>query len=386
MVWLFVVLGLGLLWLGLHPFTTYPISLWLIRRWRYRPMRPLVSADSHEKFALCCCAYNEEHVIGAKVENCLALREMRPDLQILFYVDAATDRTAELLQDRGFALYVAPQRAGKTHGMNRLTGLAHASSVLVFTDANVMLDPNALNNLERYFSDPEVGCVCGHLRYVNPDAGATANLGALYWRFEEWVKQLETDTGSAMGADGSLFAIRRSLSQEVPDNLIDDMFVSLNILCDGHRVVRAGDVMAYELAATAPAEEFRRKVRIACQAFNVHRRLWPRLRQLDRLSVYKYVSHKLLRWFSGISLALGAAWLELALAVAGHAEVAAAFLLFVVALALAGSRRWAKLPARFWEITTALAGTALGVWYSTRGVDFQVWTPPQSARQSADGA
>ena len=385
MVWLFIVLGVGLLWLGLHPFTTYPMSLWLIHRWHRRAAQPAISADARDTFALCCCAYNEEHVIGAKVDNCLALRETRPDLQILFYVDAATDRTAELLQDRNVTLYVAPQRAGKTHGMNRLTGLADAS-VLVFTDANVMLDPNALNNLERYFADPEIGCVCGHLRYVNPNAGATANLGALYWRFEEWVKQLETDTGSAMGADGSLFAIRRSLSRQVPDNLIDDMFVSLSILCDGHRVVRAGDVMAYELAATAPAEEFRRKVRIACQAFNVHRRLWPRLRRLDGLTVYKYVSHKLLRWFSGISLALGAACLELALALAGFTVLAAALLLLVVALALAGWRGWGKLPARLWEIVTALAGTALGIWYSTRGVDFQVWTPPQSARQGADRA
>jgi len=385
MVWFFLVLGAGLLWLGLHPFTTYPMSLWLIRGWRRRPVRPATSAASTKTFALCCCAYNEEQVIGLKVDNCLALRETHPDLQILFYIDAATDRTAELLQDRDVTLYVAPQRAGKTHGMNRLTTLADAS-VLVFTDANVMLDANALTNLARYFADPEIGCVCGHLRYVNPNAGATAALGALYWRFEEWVKQMESDTGSAMGADGSLFAIRQSLSRPVPDNLIDDMFVSFSILCDGYRLVRAGDVLAYELATTAPAEEFRRKTRIACQAFNVHRRLWARLRQLDRLTVYKYVSHKLVRWFSGISLALGAACLELALLTAGYVDVAITLLLLVVVLTLLGWQRWGKLPSRFWEIVSALAGTALGVWYSARGLDFQVWTPTQSARERENGA
>jgi cellulose synthase/poly-beta-1,6-N-acetylglucosamine synthase-like glycosyltransferase len=382
MVWLFFLLGVGFLCLGVHPFATYPMSLWLVRRWCYRPIRSQISTDFSETFALCCCAYNEEQVITAKIDNCLALRETRPDLQILFYVDAATDRTAEILQDPHVTVCVAPQRAGKTHGMNRLGALAEAS-VLVFTDANVMLDPDALNKLGPYFADPEIGCVCGHLRYVNASAGATAALGALYWRFEEWVKQLETATGSAMGADGSLFAIRRSLSRPVPDNLIDDMFVSLSILCDGHRVVRAGDVIARELAATAPAEEFRRKARIACQAFNVHRRLWPRLRRLDRLTVYKYVSHKLLRWFSGISLALGGASLELALVAAGYSNVAVTLLLLVVVLTLLGWRRWGKVPSRFWEIVSALAGTALGVWYSTRGLDFQVWTPTQSAREKS---
>jgi cellulose synthase/poly-beta-1,6-N-acetylglucosamine synthase-like glycosyltransferase len=385
MAWLLFSLGVGLIWLGLHPFTTYPISLWLIRFVNPWPPVARSSAGGDETFALCCCAYNEERVIGAKVDNCLALRETEPGLQVLFYVDAATDRTAELLRDQPVTLYVAPTRAGKTHGMNQLVTLAEAS-VLVFTDANVMLAPDALKNLRRYFADPAIGCVCGHLRYVNANAGATAALGAVYWRLEERIKQLETDTGSAMGADGSLFAIRQSLNRAVPENLIDDMFVSLSILCDGHRVVRGGDVLAYELATTAPGEEFRRKVRIACQAFNVHRRLWPQIRRLDRLNVYKYVSHKLLRWFSGINLALGAAFLELALVAAGYFDIAGPLLLSVMALILLGWRRRGSMPSRVWEVVSALAGTALGVWCSTRGADFQVWTPPRSARKSADEA
>src|SRR5262249_29809459 len=224
--------GIVFSWLGLHPWTTYPLSLWVIRFWHRRSAGLRSPAEARETFALCCCAYNEERVIGDKIANSLALRESHPELQILAYVDAATDRTAQLLRehDHEIRVYVSPHRAGKTHGMNRLVSLTDAS-ILVFTDANVMIDSTALTRLRRYFEDPEVGCVCGHLRYVNENAGATAALGAFYWRFEEWLKQLETDTGSAMGADGSLFAIRHSLSRPVPENLIDDMFVSLSILC-----------------------------------------------------------------------------------------------------------------------------------------------------------
>jgi cellulose synthase/poly-beta-1,6-N-acetylglucosamine synthase-like glycosyltransferase len=380
MVWVLFSIGAGLLWLGLHPFTSYPLSLWLIRALR-PPLSPRRSVALGDTFALCFSAYNEERVIGDKIDNCLALRQTRPELEILTYVDAATDRTTELLStyEREFTLCVSSRRAGKTHGMNRLASLAKAS-VLVFTDANVMLDRQALARLEPYFANPQIGCVCGHLRYVNAGAGTTAALGALYWRFEEWLKQLESDTGSAMGADGSLFAIRRSLSRPVPENLIDDMFVSLSILCDGFRVVRADDVVAYELAVTSRAEEFRRKVRIACQAFNVHRRLWPRLRRLDRLTVYKYLSHKVLRWFSACSLALGAACFELALAAAGFAWIALGSVLLLAAVALSGRYGWGKFPSRLWDIVSALGGTALGVWYSLRGAEFQVWTPAQSAR------
>jgi cellulose synthase/poly-beta-1,6-N-acetylglucosamine synthase-like glycosyltransferase len=381
MVWVLFLLGAGLLWLGLHPFTTYPLSLLLVRVCRRTPPdRP--GDNLPERFALCFCAYNEERVIGEKIANCLALRQTHPELQILAYVDAATDRTVELMRrhEHEITLRVSPRRQGKTHGMNRLAGLSDAS-ILVFTDANVMLDGDALARLERYFAEPQIGCVCGHLRYVNPGASATAALGAVYWRFEEWIKQLESDTGSAMGADGSLFAIRRSLSRPVPENLIDDMFVSLSILCDGYRVVRAADVMAYELSATNPAEEFRRKVRIACQAFNVHRRLWPRLRRLDRLTVYKYVSHKLLRWLSAASLGLGAVCFELALVAAGFAWIALGSLLVVGGVTLLGRQRRGKWPSRFWDLVSALAGTMLGVWYALRGADFRVWTPAGSARE-----
>jgi hypothetical protein len=167
----------------------------------------------------------------------------------------------------------------------------------------------------------------------------------------------------------------------VPQYLIDDMFVSLSILCDGYRVVRARDVIAYELATTTSGDEFRRKVRIACQAFNVNRQLWPRLRRLDRLNIYKYVSHKLLRWLSGGSLALGGAFLELALAGAGFPGIALASLLLIAALALLGWCRYGKWPSRFWDVVSGLGGTALGVWYSLRGAEFQVWEPAQSARE-----
>ena len=382
MIWLLFFLGGGFFCLGSHPFATYPLSLWAIRRWR-RSISSSVSAISRDQtFALCFCAYNEEKVIREKIENCLELRRAIPGLEVLAYVDAATDRTAELLRayNDDITLRVSSQRCGKTHGMNLLATLTEAS-ILVFTDANVMVDRQALANLRRYFADPKVGCVCGHLTYVNPDATATAATGSLYWRLEEWIKQLETDTGSAIGADGSLFAIRRALRRPVPDHLIDDMFVSLSAICDGFRVVRAGDVMASEATATSSADEFRRKVRISCQAFNVHRLLWPRLRHLDGLTVYKYLSHKFLRWISAYNLALGYGFVELALLVAGLPWVAFASSSLLAGVLLLGCLRCGRWPSQLWDVACALVGSALGVWYSLRGVTFQVWTPAQSVRE-----
>ena len=367
-----------------HPFVTYPLSLLVLRRWRRAPGIATMPPVRRESFAICFCAYNEERVIEAKMQNLMELRREVPDLDILVYVDAATDRTAERLRpyaDR-IKLHVSPERHGKTFGMNLLVGRTKAP-VVVFTDANVMLDRDALANLRRYFADPAIGCVCGHLRYVNDAESPTAGLGALYWRQEEALKQLEseTGTGSVMGADGSLFAIRHALHRNVPDDMIDDMYLSFSILCDGHRVVRADDVRAFEEATLTTSEEFRRKVRIACQAFNVHRRLWPRLRRMDAISLYKYLSHKLLRWLSIYSLLLSFLCFEAAAAAAGLA-LPGLGLAVVAAVALYLGQRWRVKPfAQCWEILTTLFAAGVGVWRSLRGEKFQTWTPAASVRK-----
>jgi len=377
-------IGLLALLLALHPFVTYPLSLLAWRRWGARTEEPpaVPARPATLRFAVCTCAYNEARVIEAKLENLLALRDDHPDLEILVYVDKSSDETAEICRryaDR-ITLHVATQRTGKTHGMNLLVARTNAD-VVVFSDANVMLDPDVLLQLEHHFADAQVGCVCGNLVYTNADASTTARSGSLYWRFEEWVKRLETDTGSVMGADGSLFAIRRALHEPPPDHIIDDMYVSFMVLCAGHRVVQAQDVRAYEESVTSMNEEFRRKVRIACQAFNVHRLMWPRLKRLSAGELYKYVSHKLLRWFTIYLLALAyVAVLGAALA-AARLELAAVVAVVPFALWLFG-HRWPVQPfAQLFDILSAFAGAGLGVWRSLLGEVYQTWNPAASIRR-----
>ena len=380
MTTLFLTIGIVSLVLAMHPFVTYPLSLLvlkLIRRRRPAPPPP----EGQLTFAVCMCAYNEEAVIEEKVLNLLSLRDREPGLQIYIYVDAATDATAEILRryESDLNLHISPERHGKTYGMNLLS-LQATVDILVFTDANVMLDRYCLRDLKRHFADPQVGCVCGNLTYTNGEASVTASTGSLYWRLEESIKLLEAETGSSMGADGSIFAVRRSLRRAPPDHIIDDMYVSLMVIVEGHRMIQARDVRGYEESVTKSGEEFNRKVRIACQAFNVHRLIWPRLRQLDLLTRYKYVSHKLLRWVCIYFLAVAAVAFLAAMLSAGYAAIAGALLGLSVFLALLGYRWSIKPFAQVVDLLTALAGTGLGVWRSLRGERFQTWTPANSIR------
>jgi cellulose synthase/poly-beta-1,6-N-acetylglucosamine synthase-like glycosyltransferase len=332
--------------------------------------------------AICVCAYNEERVIAQKVENLLALRERDPDLQILVYVDGASDRTPDILRQYAsqIDLHIATERHGKTYGMNLLASKARAS-ILIFTDANVIMNLDCVRDFRRYFADPDIGCVCGNLVYTNGGSSATAAAGSVYWRFEEAIKKLEMESGSMMGADGSLYAIRRALHHPPPVHIIDDLYVSLMILCGGYRVIQASDAVAYEESVVSAREEFTRKIRIACQAFNVHRLLWPQLRKLDGFTLYKYVSHKLIRWFTIYLLAIAAVAFEAALIVAGHAQLAVALFLCTAAALLLGCVSPMKPFAQVAGVIAAFAGTGLGVWRSLRGERYQTWTPAASIRK-----
>lgn len=359
--------------LAAHPFVTYRPSLTLLKRMGVAPPLKAIpeAVATPRSFAVCVAAYNEEAVIEDKARNLLALRRhSQLPVDLLVYVDAASDDTLRRIQPYGdrIRLVVGERRLGKTAGMNRLVSMTEAD-ILVFTDANVMVRADALDRLSRYFADPKVGCVCGHLLYANGADSPTADVGTRYWRAEESLKQLESDTGGVIGADGSIFAIRRSLHRPVPDHIIDDFYLSLAILCDGHAVVRAGDLRASESAATVSADEYRRKRRISCQAFNVHRLLRHRLAGLHWSLRYKYVSHKLLRWFSLINAGCGGACLLAGCALAG-AWMPAAILAIpgVLGLCLARPR----------EILLSLAGTTHGLVNSLAGERFQTWTPAAS--------
>ncbi|MCT4372281.1 glycosyltransferase [Yangia mangrovi] len=326
------------------------------------------------------CAYNEENALPEKLGNIRELKARYPGLEVLGYSDVSEDRTLEMLQAaeaEGLLTAVpATERLGKAWGMRQLVARA-TGDVVIFTDANVTLDLDAIDHLSIYFSDPQIGTVAGHLHYLNQSDSATADVGNRYWTLEERIKALESQTGSTMGADGAIFARRRADYPEVPPHLLDDLTASISPLFDGYRVISAPDVVAYERLTTDSRDEYRRKRRIACRAFNTHRYLAPRLREMSGMDRFKYTSHKLLRWFSPMFLAMsgGCAILGLfdVMGIAGLVPLLTGSLVAYV-LWKRGDARAQKAG----EIILALLATAHGIFESLQGKAYQTWAPAQS--------
>lgn len=356
--------------LAAFPYSIYPLTL---RLFRVRPVR-IDPAASPPSATLVFCAYNEEASALAKLDNLRAIRRVWPSMRFACFVDRSSDRTLELFGAHPdlVTVHAAPARVGKATGMARMMA-ACDSEIVIFTDANVMLDPASVPALLAYFSDPEVGGVCGTLHYTNPDDGVAAATSSAYWRLEERIKRLESRSGSTMGADGSIFATRRALYPVVPAHLLDDMIVSMSVIFAGYRLVSAPDVHAYESAVTASEAEFRRRRRIACRAYLSHAFIRRRVLALPWRDIYKYAGHKLIRWYSvwfGL-LAAGFGLAALAM-VSGPAALAAA--------GFAAGAVAASVRVRFVQLLREASGqfwaAGLGMIDAWRGRRYQTWDTP----------
>ena len=235
---------------------------------------------------------------------------------------------------------------------------------------------DAVERLLPYYADPEIGGVCGVLR-CSRGASATAQVGSTYWKMDEKLRALESATGNVMGAWGSIFSVRRSLYPSFPDTVLDDLTVSMSVIFQKKRLIRAPDVRAYHESVVDRQEEVRRKMRIGARAYHTHRYLRPQLRQMTALDRFKYASRKQIRWFSGLFVAIGALS---GLAIATAASPVAALLLVVGAGLVVAVSRHARSGAlaKAGEILLATFATLAGVMKAMRGETVATWAPAKS--------
>ena len=258
--------------------------------------------------SLLIAAHNEDSCIEERIQNALASEYPRDKLEILIASDGSVDRTNEIVN--GFAhenvrLIAHDVRRGKAATLNSSIREAKGN-IVVFSDANTAFEPRAIEHLARWFSDPNVGVVCGKL--VLTDAKTGRNVDGLYWRYETFLKQCEGRLGGLLGANGAIYAMRRELYCPIPDNtIIDDFVIPLYAkIAHRFRIIYDATAIAHEETAATIRQEFRRRVRIGSGDYQSLVHLWPLLSPRHGWTSFTFVGHKLLRWLSPFFLLIAA--------------------------------------------------------------------------------
>ena len=243
-------------------------------------------------------AYNEAYCIEEKIINTLELNYPNDKINYIFISDGSTDETPKIVAKYAQILGMyEPGRSGKIAAVHRAMSKV-TSEIVVFTDANTMLNKDALLLMCRHYQDPKVGAIAGEKRVqIDENADATAGEG-FYWKYESKLKKWDSELYSVVGAAGELFSIRTSLYEPVePDTILDDFMISMNIALKGFKIVYEPEAYASELASANTGEELKRKIRIAAGGVQSTIRLKALLLPFKQpILSFEYISHRILRW------------------------------------------------------------------------------------------
>ena len=358
-----------------YGYVGYPLLLWVLAR--SRASTPRGAETPEPTVSMLVPVHNESHNVEAKLANTKALDYPAGRLEILFISDGSTDDTVARLRaglDDRTSVIDLPERRGKASALN--TGLMHARhDIVVFSDASIALEPRSIRKIVQPFRRSDIGCVSGEDRI--------ASLGGegLYGRYELFLRRLESDLHSIVGASGSFYAQRRSLCDPFPAGLAPDFLSVLRTVARGYRAVSEPEAVGTMAAVDDPDAEFSRKVRTLLRGMSTlfeHRALLNPLRY--GWFAFELFSHKLVRWLIPLFLmAMIATSVLLSFVSAWYALAAALQIAFYVsaALAWAGTRGIARsMPGKVaLYFTSANVATAVAWLKFLTGTRQEIWAP-----------
>jgi cellulose synthase/poly-beta-1,6-N-acetylglucosamine synthase-like glycosyltransferase len=345
----------------------YGLALVVLRRRPAPPPHPVADAAALPTVSLVVAAHAERDVIAAKVANALALDYPREKLEIVVACDGSPDGTPEEARRAGADVVLDLPRGGKVRAQD--AAVARASAGLVaFSDANALWEPGALRALVAPFADPQVGYVCGRVTFVNPDGGT--NQEGVYWRYEMFLRERESDLWSVTAGNGAIYATRREAYVEVDPVMGHDLKFPFTLVRGGWRCVEQPLARATERMVPDVEGEAARKRRMMSHAWAIvlhggllDPRGWP-ARYTAMIA-----SHRWLRYF-GPFLHLVA--LLTAPRALRRLQLAA------LAVALLPARARPLLLARYYVLTQG--SIALGLVDHLRHGTEAGWDPPEGTR------
>lgn len=329
------------------------------------------------KVSLVVAAYNEASCIGQKIQNSLALDYPAERLEVLIGSDGSSDGTDDIVRaaaDKRVKLSPGP-RGGKTTVLNRCIPSAQGE-IIILSDANTHIEPDAIRKLVRHFEDPEVGAVCGKLRLYNPTKKDFEE--SAYWSYESLIKLYEGKLGSVVGANGGLYAIRRKLFTQLPPSTVcDDFVIPMRILEHGYKVVYEPEAVAMEETTEDYDKEFGRRARIAAGNFQSLKLVPGLLSPTAGFRAFAFWSHKVLRWVAPALMALVLV-ANLFLLDSAFFRLALAAQLLFYGLAAAGKANWFEGKLRkacsiaYYFVTMNVA-LVVGFWRFLRNSQRAAW-------------
>lgn len=287
----------------------YPISILILDKVLKRKNKKIENYEP--TVTIMIVAHNEEKVIEQKIKNVLELNYPKNKITILITSDNSTDKTNQIVKkninkykDRNIVLYEVKERKGKTNAQNEAAKLVK-SEIIVMTDANAMLDKDAIKELVSYF-DKNVVYVTGKLNYTNERENLTSKTENTYWNLDTKIRDIESNIQTITAGNGALYAVKTKEYVDFDPIMCHDSIMPLSYALNNKRAIANHNAIAYEKAGENNEDEFKRKIRMSRITLKF---ILPSLKILNifkyKWFTYFYLGHRTSRyllWFNHILL------------------------------------------------------------------------------------
>jgi len=248
--------------------------------------------------------HNEEGILEHKIENCLSLDYPHQKLEIIFALDGCTDNSRRIIEAKGkgeFTILDYPQRRGKMATLNAAYKQAR-NQIIIFGDADINFDRQAIKELVLFFKNKKIGCVGGQLNYLNATESSVEGGEHLYFKYEKFLRRKESQLGSLLVVSGSIYAMRRELIEDIDENLADDFVNPLRVLSRGFESVYAEEAMAFGKASNTVADEFSQRIRMTAQGLSGTLKEFKNIIGMGIFKRFLFFLHKFIRWLVPVLL------------------------------------------------------------------------------------
>jgi cellulose synthase/poly-beta-1,6-N-acetylglucosamine synthase-like glycosyltransferase len=220
--------------------------------------------------------YNEELMIGNKINNTFELEYPEEKREIIVVDSASIDNTVKIVNNfKNITLLTQPERMGKSHALSLAFKYAKGDLVLI-TDADAMLNQDVLEKIVPLFADPSIGAATGKLSLVGKDSTSKISEQA-YRTFFDTLRFYESSIASTMIFNGPLMVFRSSIIEAPPINSVaDDTEMALQVIKKGYRAIYIPEATFFERVPSRNSIRLKQKERRAqglIQSFIKHRNM-----------------------------------------------------------------------------------------------------------------
>ena len=261
------------LFLFLFTWIFFPSLLCLLNIFRkiFPKSEPPKTSPNNYFISFIIAAHNEENYIKERVDNLLALNYPNDKLEIIIASDGSTDKTNEIVErigceDERIILMPFTKQRGRAYVHNKAVDKAKGD-IVIFSDAQTEFDSNFLKVLLPHFWDSNVGCVSGRLYYKNLKQSSITKSADIYWKYEEYLRKLQSDLGILSFGSGAALAVRKKIYKPIGLAQDIDRIVTLDVKIGGYKVKYEPKALAFDFIEADQKNSRIARIRKTSRAF-----------------------------------------------------------------------------------------------------------------------